>query len=210
MSITVKIDQSALERVRAALEGIRNGYENALVTSINQTLTTAKTQAAARIGNELNLKAARIKEDFTVKKASYSDPSGVLRATGEPVGLINFGASQTQKGVTVKVKRSGSRSLLKHAFISTGNKSSKEHVFWRAGQDRQPVPKKFPAGKISKAAWPKFGNEYRFSPERLTGPRIEDIFAQAEVLDPVTIQANTLFLSNVESKIDEILRRYNG
>ena len=210
MSISIKIDESTLQSVRSALEGIKNGYENALVTSINKTLATAKTQATARIGNELNLSASRIKEDFTIKNASYSDPSGYLRATGEPVGLINFGANQTNQGVSVKVKRSGSRSLLKHAFISTGHKSSTQHLFWRESQGRQPDPVKFFSGVKSKAAWPKFGKEYRFILERLTGPRIEDIFAQDQVLNPVTIQANTLFLSNVASKIDEILRRYNG
>jgi hypothetical protein len=107
--------------------------------------------------------------------------------------------------------------LLKHAFIAKGRGASKskdgttnEHLFWRESQGRQPAPVKFFSGVKSKAAWPKFGKEYRFILERLTGPRIEDIFAQAQVLDPVTIQANTLFLSNVASKIDEILRRYNG
>ena len=217
MSITVKIDQSALERVRAALEGIKNGYENALVTSINKTLTTAKTQAAARIGNELNLKAARIKEDFTVKKANYSDPSGALTATGEPVGLVNFGANKTQKGVTVKVKRSGSRSLLKHAFISKGSGASKaadgttkEHVFWREYDGPRSKTPKWMSIRLKMFPYAALPKKFRLPLERLTGPRIEDIFAQAKVLDPVTIQANTLFLSNVESKIDEILRRYNG
>jgi hypothetical protein len=52
--------------------------------------------------------------------------------------------------------------------------------------------------------------EYRLHLERLTGPRIEDIFATPKVLDPVTIQAQHVYLLNVENKIDEILRRHRG
>ncbi len=225
INLSVKVDEATLDKVKSAMAGIKNGYVNVLVTSINKTMTTVKTQATARIGNDLNLKASRIKEDFTIIKADYSNPSGAIVATGEPVGLINFGASQTKKGVTVKVKRSGSRSLLKHAFIAKGRGASKakdgttkEHVWWREGQDQQDPPKLHMQGKISKAAWPRFGiqyhpkfsEEYRFPLSRRTGPRIEDILSKNYVLDPVTIQANHLFLSNVDKKIDEVLRRYHG
>lgn len=213
----IEIDRNQLNQVKALTAEIKNGYKKVFVTSINKTLTTARTQATARIGNEINLKASRIKEDFTMQKANYQQIRGALLATGEPVGLYQFGARQVQKGVTVKVLRSASRSLLKHAFIAKGNnKSNKLHVWWRGGRDRMPAPKKFRPGKISKAAWPKFGHKYQFPPgpkkdsgiQRRTGPRIEDIYGQNRVLDPVMIQANHVFLRNVEAKTDEVIRRY--
>ncbi len=201
----VEISEKTLNEVQAAVADIKNGYKQVLVTSINKTITTTKVQATARIGNELNLKAARIKQDFVLQKANFGKLSGAVIATGEPVGLINFGANQIQKGVTVKVLRASPRSLLKHAFITTGRKGQGQHVFWRKNRV---AGKKFPVGKKSTAPWPKFGAKYRGPVERLTGPRIEDIFAQAKVLDPVTIQANHLFLSNVDEKISEIIRRH--
>lgn len=206
----VQINQADMNHVKSMVADIKNGYKKVLVTSINKTLTTAKVQATARIGNELNLKAARIKQDFTIQKANYSKISGALLATGEPVGLVNFAARQVQKGVSVKVLKSSSRMILKHAYIASGKKSTGQHVFWRAGRAKMPAPKKFKTGKKSMAAWPRFGDKYRAPAERLTGPRIEDIFAQPKVLDPVSIQANHIYALNVEKKIEEVLRRHNG
>lgn len=198
----IRVDQGMLNDVLSAVGDIKNGYKKVLVTSINKTLGTVKTQATARIGNEINLTAARIKKDMTIQKANYSKISGALNVTGEPVGLVQFGASQTKKGVTVKVLRSSAMKLLKHAMIAAGRSSSTtQHVFWRQYDGPR---KPFVPGK-------KYGvlpKEYRLPLERLTGPRIEDILAKDTVLDPVTIQANTVFASNVSTKIDEVLRRH--
>lgn len=199
----VKVDQNTLNDVLSAVGDIKNGSKKVFVTSINKTLSTVKTQATARIGNELNLKAARIKADMTVQKASYSKISGALICAGVPVGLVQFGASQVAKGVTVKVLKSSSRSLLKHAMIAKGSgTATNTHVFWRQydGPRKPAVPGK------------KYGvlpKEFRLPLERLTGPRIEDILADSKVLEPVMIQADTVFGLNVSDKIDEVIRR-NG
>lgn len=203
----IEVSKAMLNDVKKAMADIKNGSKNVLVTSINKTLTTVKTQAAARIGNELNLKAARIKEDFSIQKANYSSIKGAVIATGEPVGLVQFGARQTLKGVTHKVMRSKPRSLLKHGYIATGRGSDKKHVLSRMNRDKMPAPKKFKVGKKANAPWPKFGTKYSRPADRKTGPRIEDIYAKDKILDPIITQANFLFLKNVDSKITDILRR---
>jgi len=227
---TVTVNQADVAKVKALLGDLKDKYKNVMATSINKTLTTAKTQAAARINNELNLKSSRIKDDFRINKASHNNLSGALISSGKPVGLIQFGARQTAKGVTVKVKRSSSRSLLRHAFIAKGKGDSiskkdetvKKHVFWRGGNRKAlPAPKRFPMGRIApKAPWnrmPEKDNKYRavgpghrLRIERKTGPRIEDIFAKPKVLNPIAIQAQHVYLLNIEKKIDEIIRRHNG
>jgi hypothetical protein len=201
----IDIDTSQLNYIKDMVEGIKNGYQKVVVGAINQTLTTAKVQAKARIGNELNLTAARIDEDLSIQKASYTKLYGALIAKGEPVGLINFGANQTMKGVSVKVLKASTTTLLKHAFIAHGKNSEKEHVFWRA---KRQAGTKFPVGKKTNVPWPMFSDKYRMPLERLTGPRIEDIFAQPKVLDPVTIQANHLLLQNAEKNLDAVLQGY--
>jgi hypothetical protein len=220
--IEMKIDQVSVDAVKSALGELSGQYKTVMVTSINKTLTTAKVQATARIGNELNLTASRIKEDMTINKANFSSIKGSLVAVGEPVGLVQFGANQTAKGVTVKVLRSSGRSLLKHAYIAKGrgksqakDGSTKMHVWWRGDRAGMPKAKKFPVGKKSTANWMAIGNNYRgiglfttTAIERRTGPRIEDIFGNPKVLDPVSIQASTLYLSNVNDKITSILERY--
>jgi len=209
----INISKSHIRDIHALVADIKNGAKKVLVTSINKTLTSVKVQAVARIGNELNLKAGRIKQDFTIKKANYSKISGAVTAAGKPVGLVNFGARQVQKGVSVKVLRSGSRTLLKHAYIATGRSkgNGKTHVFWRAERNKMPKAKKFKVGQKSKAFWDRVGDQYRIPIERKTRPRIEDIFVKPKVMDPVMLQANHLFLKNMDTKITEILRRHaNG
>lgn len=204
----VTIEQASVDQVKNMLGEFRDKYKPVMVKSINKTLKTAQTQAVARIGNELNLKAARIKQDFSQKKANYSDISGAVIAKGDPVGLVNFGAKQTLKGVTVKVLKSSPRELLKHAFIAHGKGSTKKHVFWRAEY-----------GGVRKPAMAKKQGYFASLPprhfkkiplHRLTGPRIEDIFAKSRVFDPVSIQAQHVYLKNVKTEVDSIIRRYGG
>lgn len=202
----VQINQADMAAVRNMLGDLADKYKSVMTTSINKTLTTARTQATARIANEINLKSSRIKQDFTIKKANFGDISGSLKATGGPVGLINFGANQTQKGVSVKVLKSSSRAVIKHAYIAAHG--SKEHVYWR--KNRMPGTGKWPVGKKTNINWTAVAPRYKRPVERLTGPRIEDIFAKPEVLDPVSIQAQHVYLINVENKIDEIIRRHRG
>jgi len=216
--MTATVNQADVAEVKRLLGEFSDKYKAVLTTSINKTLTTARTQATARIGNELNLKAARIKQDFTLQKANYSKLSGALIAKGAPVGLVQFGANQTQKGVSVKVLRSSPRTLIRHAFIAKGRGRSistvdgtvKEHVFWRdTPRGSLPAPRRFPTGKMApRGPWGHMADKYRLSLERLTGPRIEDIFANPKVLHPVTIQAQHVYLQNVDAKIKEIIYRY--
>jgi len=205
--IKMEIDQVAVNDVKKMLGEFSGKYKSVMVTSINKTLKTAQTQAVARIGNELNLKAARIKKDFTTQKANFSKISGAVVAKGKPVGLVQFGANQTLKGVSVKVLRSGSRELLKHAYIAA--RGTKEHVYWRSTQrHKHPPAKKFSVGKKARAKWAAIPIDMRRPVERLTGPRVEDIFAKDRVFDPVSIQAQHVYLQNVEAKVQEIIRRY--
>jgi hypothetical protein len=205
---SVTINQADIAKVQALLGDLKDKYKSVMTTSINKTLTTARTQATARIGNELNLKASRIKEDFTIQKANFGNISGALVAKGAPVGLINFSASQTMKGVSVKVLRSSSRTVIKHAYIGSKKGQTKQHVYWR--KNRMPGTGRWPVGKKARAAWDTVAPVYRRPVERLTGPRIEDIFANPKVFDPVSIQAQHVYLQNVDAKIDDILRRHSG
>jgi hypothetical protein len=203
----VQINPADVASVRYLLGDLADKYKSVMTTSINKTLTTAKTQAAARVGNKVNLKAARIKEDFFVKKANYSDISGSLRAFDAKtnrIGLIQYGARQTLKGVTVQIKKDVKRFLIPHAFIA--RRGTAEHVFWR--RNRMPGTGKWPVGKKASAHWSSVGTEYRRPLSRRTGPSVAYWFSKPDIFEPVSIQAQHVYLLNVESKIDEIIRRH--
>ena len=175
-------------------------------------ITTTQTQAVKLIGKELNLKASRIKKDFKKHKASFSNLNGGLVAKGQPVGLINFGSSEKKVGVSVKVKKTGSRKTLKHAFIAIG-KNNNKHIFSR---DRGGLPKAkfFEVGKKSKAAWPKIGKHYQGLSggvgyiKQHSGPRIEDIYARDDIYSKVRKIAVDAYSKNVFNETGDLLRRF--
>ncbi len=214
----IKINKSDLADVESLLSDVKNGATKAMVTAINTTAKTTKVQVRKRLAKELNLKAKRIGQDLSVEKANYSKVSGAVRATGEPVGLVQFGARQTQRGVTTKVLKSSSRSLLKHAFIAKGkgkssaaDGSTKTHVWWRSGdRSKLPAPKRFPTGKRARANWDNIPRDYKYPLERLTGPRIEDILVKPQIIGPVQANAGNLLTQNLAKKVVDILRRHRG
>ncbi len=215
----VEIDSAGLSRVKWLFSDIKNGAEKVLTKSINKTLTSTRVQAVARIGNELTLPAKRIKKDFYISKAKYKKLSGKLVASGAPVGLIQFGATQRKMGISVKVLRKNRRKVVKHTFIAKGRGASiskdddsvKQHMYmreylWKGGA---PGVKFLRGKKYPNVAWGRMPEKFSFQVRRLTGPRIEDIFAKKRVIEPVTIQANKLFADTIANQIDEMFRRQN-
>jgi len=189
MTNGITINRNDVAAVESLLSDIKNGAVKALVTAINKTATTTKVQVKKRLGQELNLKASRINQDLSIKKANYGNISGRVVATGEPIGLINFGATQkkTWAGTKVKVLKTSIRKTLKHAFIATVKGTP--NVWWRA------------LGSNGKRVG-------RLPIERLTGPRIEDILSKDEILTPINEDAANLLTENLDKKIEEILRRH--
>ncbi|WP_152006655.1 phage tail protein [Desulfoluna spongiiphila] len=194
----ITIDQGDMAGLQTAMSGIKNGTERVLTQAINATVKTMKTQTRMRIGNELNLTAARIAKDLTTKKASFGHLSGAVIARGRPVGLVSFGAKKygggRGKGIAVKVKRSGSRAKLKHAFIldgmrgNTPGSSGNRQVFFRQMKGGKRVA--------------------RYEVRTLHGPRIEDIFASDKVRKPLETQAAHLLARNIDKGIADTLRRF--
>lgn len=111
----------------------------AIMRALNKTAQQARTGASRDVrAAGYNIKASAIKRSFTIDRATPSKLSVTLRATGAPIGLINYGAVQTKKGVTVRVKNG--RKTLKHAFIATMPNGHKG-VFERVGTGHKKVTK---------------------------------------------------------------------
>jgi hypothetical protein len=206
----LSVDAQQMADVRSMVSGIANGYEVVMKNAINRTLSTVQTQAVARIANELNLTAARIKQDFWILNATLARTGGGVYSKGAPIGLVSYGAQQTgsvKSGITkdlkVKVKKASGYKTIKHAFFATTTHTHAGkvvNVYWRKYHGRRSPwnPRK---------AYNRLQNEYRFPLERLTGPRIQDIYAGNTVFDPVTIQAQTLFVQRVDDEVKELFRK---
>ena len=185
MAVRIEVNPADTRDVKLALAGIKNGAARALSTGINKTLKTSQVQAVKLTGQVLNLKAARIKQDFKQVKASYTRPTGALISSGAPVGLVNFAAKQLKKGVTSKVLKSSARFLTTGAYIGPGKTATNArdggnrlHVFRRAYKG----PKKKVMPTRSYGALP---DALRLPTSRKTGPRIQDIYGSDEIYGKV-------------------------
>ncbi|NLC71168.1 MAG: hypothetical protein GX751_07415 [Desulfuromonadaceae bacterium] len=161
--IRIEINQQQLDHLKASLWKIRDGATVVLRRAINDTLTGVKTDADREVRAVYNLKSARVKKDFKLRRATDSNLSGAFVASGEPVGLFQFGAKQNKKGVSVKVLKSEPRKTVRHAFIRipATRAYTGRQVFWRAKEEGKMVG--------------------RDPLHRLEGPRIEDALAKPEV-----------------------------
>jgi hypothetical protein len=98
-----------------------------LVRTVNKTIDGAKVDMSRSIRQEFNVTATYVRERLRVRKASFK--AGRFNVEAELIGgngkrrsanVIAFAARQVAKGVSVKIKRMGSRKVISGAFI--GNK----------------------------------------------------------------------------------------
>jgi hypothetical protein len=142
--------------VRADVKGITTSLtryvgeqQKAVVRALNKTAMQARTAAAAEVrGAGYNIKSSAIKSSFSIQKASRGKLVVVLKSTGRPVALINYGARQGKNGVSVQVK--AGRTVLRHAFIATMQNGHKG-VFERTGKTHKKVKRN---GKVVRTGLP--------------------------------------------------------
>ena len=123
---------------RAFEDGLR---DTAMVRAVNRAVDTAQTVGNAKIRESYNLKAGVVRTAMTKKRAHRGmagGARGVLIVGGNPIGLIDFDARQTRRGVTVRIKKGNGRKVLSTAFIAT-TKAGYRGVFRRTTKDRYPI-----------------------------------------------------------------------
>ena len=212
-AVKISVSNSDIARVRALLSEVSGGAELAISRAVNQGISTGRTQGVKEIGKILNLKASRIKKDFDSRPASKSNLSGAVWAKGRPVGLLNFGARAVKSGYSVKVYRSGKRSLLKHAFKARtkkvkndGTTYETEHLWWRKYDGPRSGTGTLHVGYFSRLP----SDHYLKIPlKRLQSLRIEDVLARDEVLGKVQAAASEKMQTKLMVETERILAR-NG
>lgn len=130
-------------QVRAALSGLRDDVANtATARALNATIAQAKTAMSREIRGEYSVSASYVRDRLHVTRAVFR--AGRVELSAELRGgdgkrrsanVIAFDAKQTLKGVSVRIRKGGSRKVISHAFI--GNKG--RTVFTREGKARLPI-----------------------------------------------------------------------
>lgn len=200
----VTIDPADLREVELMLAGIQGSYEKVVVSSINTTLTGVKTDTKAEIRKDVTVKAAAIAKTIKVVRASKNKVSGALRSKGGFVPLINYTHSQTKKGVTVQVAKSGKRTLFLGAFIAT-MKSGHKGIF-----SREKPPWK--THRSNKLPWKRFGftnRSYgRLPINQQFGPRIPGIMGKDSVMEPILKKAGDRIHKELGRRMNFELNKY--
>lgn len=159
--------------------------DKATVRSLNKVAAQVKTNAARGIKSAgYNLKVSDIKKALEIVRATPSKLSAKVVASGKPIPLINYGAKQTAKGVSVQVLYG--RKVISHAFIAT-MPSGHKGVFMKAGSGHKKVAKN---GRVYYSGLPI---------KELYGPSIPDGLANSVVQESL----NRL----VREKFPDILRQ---
>jgi hypothetical protein len=98
-------------------KAIRRAQHIGMARAVQRAGTTIKAEQSREIAQRLNLRAATIKNELTVKRQPKpGTPEIVFAVKARGVPLHEFGARQGKRGVSVKVFKQGSRALLTAAW----------------------------------------------------------------------------------------------
>lgn len=140
--------------VRADMRSVllRLGQNESAVTgqaaarALNRAAITVRAEASREIRKEYNLKAAEIKNEISIDRATRLKLRAIVGVKGRRLTLYRFNAKQNKVGVAVTIKR-GQRKTIKSAFIAKG-KGGNMVVFARGvysggkfvpGKPRKPI-----------------------------------------------------------------------
>jgi hypothetical protein len=203
MKLEIKFNPEDVAKVKLMLSEIE--ASRCLRNALNDTITGIQTDAARAVYADLNLTQTRIRQGFRIQRATIDDLWGSFRSIGKPVNLATFtGSRMTTRGLSVKVKRNGTRTTLKHGFLWT--RPTKQ------GDEARTAFQRAYTGARTRASnqlpWRKMPGHYRLPLETLTGPRIEDILGREDILSSLSALAGERLEKNTERELDWILSKH--
>jgi len=124
------------------MKDIEKASLNALRSTINKLLNKGQTAANKKVREVYNVKAKDLRDRTIIKRATNSRVEGFLIVRGRRMPVVVFGARQTKRGVSVLIKRTGGRKLIKSSFLAQ-MKSGHLGVYQRLGNKRLPIKELF-------------------------------------------------------------------
>lgn len=157
----ISIDDKAIRQADRQLRGVRKAIDDASYRAVNAAARKARTSASREIRDQLRLKAGYVNENLTVaKRATRQKPEAEVAGRSRPTRLARYGAKQLtrkakthasgdeirgistgrkQAGVSVGVKKGGSRSKMRGAFQLPLLNSGVMGVFVRTGPGEKDI-----------------------------------------------------------------------
>ena len=143
-----KIHITGFEAVHRRLQKVNQAVEVAAQRSVKKVAVSVRATWARQIVEEINLPASVIKDairlhpsnrsTITIEVDSRNVASLGIGRRVRSVPVMRFKPRQTRAGVSVRIKKSQGRKLIKSAFIAE-MKTGHEGVFYRLGKKRLPI-----------------------------------------------------------------------
>lgn len=131
--IEIKVDKAKLRNIERMLAGVPKAMPRVISRGINRTISPAKTQISRGIRQEINIKSGDLNKKIKVDKATFAKWEGRIILSTKRIPLEDFGAKQTAKGVSYKIKKSGGRQVIESGFIATMTNVSGEKISTHRG-----------------------------------------------------------------------------
>lgn len=136
IQLDIKVDA---RDARVFLRSAQTGVAKATARALNKTMTPVRAEAARRLQEQRNLPISQIKKAMRVVRATPQYLASTLVVSGRPISIRHF-ANHGKRGVTVKIERSGKRTLLRRGSIKAFvNPKWRPGVFIRKGKSRLPI-----------------------------------------------------------------------
>lgn len=129
----MRFEIKGLKELRDALDPKR--YKMIATRVLNKLGSQSKTAISREVRNTYNIKRDRLDAGFYMRRATWEDLAVILRYSGRTPGLQRFDARTTNKGVTVKVLKTGGRKVVRGAFMP----GKIIGVYKRVGKERFPI-----------------------------------------------------------------------
>jgi hypothetical protein len=120
------------------IANIDKALNQAAVSTANKMIRKGNTAANKKVREVYNIKTATLNKYTKVYRASKIRPDAQIVIRGRRMPLFGFGARQTRRGVTIRVKRTTGRRTVLHAFIAQ-MPSGHQGIFIRKTKGRLPI-----------------------------------------------------------------------
>lgn len=209
-TVEIKLHAAQFASLRRMLAAVPREIPKVMAGAINVTARAAKERAIDEIRGQINLKRKDLRDLLKLRKATRRVWSATIEIPGRRLGLIRFGAKQTQKGVSYKIK-AGGRKQIRHAFVQTVNTAKN---VWRRAAKRSGLLGRLKKGLKGRAAdYQRNAQEAsnlvgRLPIVRLRGPSLGQVVHDARaILKRTQEEAAANLEKNIDSKVAWILSK---
>lgn len=122
----------------AIIKQIDKALNDAVRRTVNKLIVKGRNVASRKVREVYNIKASDLKKHTKIRRATRGSPEAQIIIRGKKIPVFAFGARQTRRGVTIRIKKSGGRKTIEHAFIAQMS-SGHTGVFVRVGAKRVPI-----------------------------------------------------------------------